>query len=94
MSYPSPRIRLRQIAIVAPDLARSGKQLDALLNSRSVFSDPGVGKFGLENILCPVGGVIFEVVAPQPGKRNEEIPGGRFMLRLGAPKGAGYMVSC
>lgn len=90
-NYPSPRIRLRQIALVAPDLKLAAAQLHAVLDSESVWSDPGVNKFGLDNILVPVGGNIFEVVAPQPGKKNSEIPGGRFMDRLGAKKGAGYM---
>jgi len=66
-----PRIRLRQIAIVAPDLPLASAQLSALLNSTSIFSDPGVNKFGLDNILVPVGGNIFEVVAPMPGKKNQ-----------------------
>ncbi|KAI9022447.1 hypothetical protein DFJ74DRAFT_768174 [Hyaloraphidium curvatum] len=90
--YPAPRIRLRQIALVAPSLPLAAAQLEALLGSKSVRSDPGVNKFGLDNILVPVGGNIVEVVAPQAGKKDNETAGGRFMLRLRAPKGAGYMV--
>ena len=50
--------------------------------------DPGVGNYGLHNVLIPVGNQLLEIVAPKEGEH--ETPGGRFLKRRGGD--GGYMV--
>ena len=79
-------LRLRQIALVAEKLAPVEKELTEVLGIEVCFRDPGVGHFGLENALFPVGNQLLEVVAPV----RENTAGGRYLERR---KGnGGYMV--
>ena len=48
-------IRLRQIALVAEALAPVERELEDVLGIELCFRDPGVGHFGLENALFPIG---------------------------------------
>ena len=48
-------IQLRQICLVAEQLAPVIDDLTAILGIHSCYVDPGVGKFGLENNLMPIG---------------------------------------
>lgn len=57
-------MRLRQIAIAAANLDESELILKKELNINVAYRDPGVEKFGLNNIVCPVGGEFLEVVSP------------------------------
>jgi hypothetical protein len=57
-------LRLRQIALVAQDLATIETQLNAVLGIQVCYRDAGVGHYGLENALLPIGNQILEVVAP------------------------------
>ena len=57
-------IQLRQIALVAPQLATAVDDLSAILGIETCHVDPGVGLWGLENALLPVGRNFLEVVAP------------------------------
>ena len=50
------------------------------------YRDPGVGHFGLENALMPIGNQLLEVVAPI----QESTAGGRYLARRGG--NGGYMV--
>jgi hypothetical protein len=50
------------------------------------FRDPGVGHFGLENALLPIGNQLLEVVAPI----EENTAGGRYLKRRNGD--GGYMV--
>ena len=59
-------IQLRQICLVAEQLAPVIDDLTAILGINSCYVDPGVAKFGLENNLMPVGRNFLEVVAPYP----------------------------
>lgn len=79
-------IQLRQICLVAAKLAPVIDDLKAVLGIKRCYIDPGVGVFGLENTLLPVGRNFLEVVAPiQPNTA-----GGRYLERR---KGdGGYMV--
>ena len=47
-------MRLRQIALVARNLAPVVADLRAVFDVGSVFHDPGVGVFGLENAVMPM----------------------------------------
>ncbi len=79
-------LRLRQIALVAEKLAPVEEELTSVLGIEVCFRDPGVGHFGLENALLPIGNQLLEVVAPV--KANTA--GGRYLERR---KGdGGYMV--
>ena len=55
---------MRQICLVAHELAPVVEQLEAVLGLEVCYRDPGVGRFGLENALLPVGNQLLEVVAP------------------------------
>jgi glyoxalase-like protein len=79
-------LRLRQIALVAHQLAPIAEQMRDIFGLEIGYRDPGVKVFGLENALFPVGGQFIEVVAPiQPNTA-----GGRYLERR---KGdGGYMV--
>ncbi len=81
---------LRQICLVAHDLAATEKAFADVLDLPVCFRDPAVGRWGLENFLCPVGFSFLEVVAPLAGKQPEETAAGRYLERR---KGdGGYMV--
>ena len=79
-------IQLRQICLVAERLAPVIDDLTAILGIQSCFIDPGVGKFGLENNLMPVGRNFLEVVAPV----QENTAAGRYLQRRQGD--GGYMV--
>ena len=79
-------IQLRQICLVAEQLAPVIDDLTAILGIQSCFIDPGVGKFGLENNLMPVGRNFLEVVAPV----QENTAAGRYLQRRQGD--GGYMV--
>jgi hypothetical protein len=79
-------MRLRQIALVAEELAVAESELTEVLGLEVCYRDPGVEVFGLNNILLPVGNQLLEVVAPF----KEETAGGRYLERRGGD--GGYMV--
>ena len=73
-------LRLRQIALVAEKLAPVEEALVDVLGIEVCYRDPGVGHFGLENALLPIGNQLLEVVAPI----REDTAGGRYLARRGA----------
>ncbi len=79
-------LRLRQIALVAPELAPIVDDLCSVFGLEVCFRDPGVDAFGLENALFPVGNQFIEVVAPI----REGTAGGRYLERRNGA--GGYMV--
>lgn len=79
-------LRLRQIAMVAPDLAPVEEEVGQMLAATVCYRDPGVGKYGLHNALWALGGTFLEALAPlQP-----DTTAGRYMARRGGA--TGYMV--
>ena len=79
-------MKLRQVALVAEDLAPVKQALFGLLGLDDAFVDEGVGQFGLENIVMSIGTTFLEVVSPvQPGTTA-----GRLLERRGGD--GGYMV--
>lgn len=78
--------KLRQIALVARELAPVEDDLLAIFGLSVAFRDPAVGKFGLENIVVPVGNQFIEVVAPVTAGTTAE----RYLDRRGGD--GGYMV--
>lgn len=79
-------LRLRQIALVAHKLEPVVEDLEAVFGLEVGHIDPGVGKWGLHNVLMPVGSQFLEIVAPT----KEGTPGGRYLERRGGD--GGYMV--
>jgi hypothetical protein len=80
-------VRLRQVVLAAPCLAPVADRLQAELALPDPFHDPGVGEFGLENAVFPVGDCFLEVVAPVA----DGTAAGRYLERRQNPEAAGYM---
>ena len=71
-------MRLRQIALVARDLAAARAEVTGVLGLDYAYDDPGVGKYGLCNAVFPVGTTFLEVVSPKaPGTTAERLLGKR-----------------
>jgi catechol 2,3-dioxygenase-like lactoylglutathione lyase family enzyme len=79
-------MRLRQIALVATDLAAARADISAVLGLDYAFDDPGVGKYGLHNAVFPVGDTFLEVVSP----KQTGTTAGRLLEKRGGD--GGYMV--
>ena len=78
-------LRLRQICLVAPNLAPVISDISAIMGLDVCYRDGNVAKYGLENALLPVDTILLEVVAPfQPGTAA-----GRFLDKTGGR--GGYM---
>jgi len=86
----APFLRLRQICLVAADLARQTELIKAVFGLEECYRDPNVGRYGLENVLFPVGTDFIEIVAPtQPGTAA-----GRFLERHGGRHGYMVIMDC
>lgn len=79
-------LRMRQICLVARELTPVVDEFRAALGLEVCHRDPGVGKYGLENALFPIGHNFLEVVAPV----REGTTAGRYLDRRGGD--GGYMV--
>ncbi len=79
-------MRVRQIALVAENLDPVVEQLGAVFGLKVGFRDPGVGFYGLVNVVMPVGGEFLEVVQPT----RDDASAARYLKRRGGD--AGYMV--
>jgi len=88
MPQPSPYLRLRQVCLVAPQLAPAVATLQAVLGLPVCYRDPNVAKFGLENALFALGSSFLEIVAPLPGVADTAAE--RFITRSGGQ--GGYML--
>jgi len=80
------KIQLRQICLVAAKLAPVIDDLTDILGINPCHIDPGVGQWGLENTLLPIGRNFLEVVAPV----TDGTAAGRYLDRRGGD--GGYMV--
>jgi catechol 2,3-dioxygenase-like lactoylglutathione lyase family enzyme len=79
-------MRLRQIALVAQDLAAARADISAVLGIDYAYDDPGVGKYGLRNAVFPIGDTFLEVVSP----KETGTTAGRLLEKRGGD--GGYMV--
>jgi hypothetical protein len=79
-------VRLRQVALIAHDLAPTARSLEAVFGLRIAYRDPLVGVFGLANVVTPVGGEFLELLEPV----RPDASGARYLARRGGD--AGYMV--
>lgn len=79
-------MRIRQIALVAEELAPVQSALFDLLGVDDAYVDPKIAKFGLQNIVMTLGDTFLEVVCPI----EEGTTAGRLLERRGGD--GGYMV--
>lgn len=79
-------LRMRQICLVARELAPVVESFEDVFRFEVCHRDPGVGKYGLENALFPIGNGFLEVVAPI----REGTTAGRYLERRRGD--GGYMV--
>jgi len=80
------KLFIRQVCLVAQELAPVEAQIRAVFGLEVCYRDPGVEQFGLENALFPLGDEFLEVVAPIRGGTAA----GRYLKRRGGP--GGYML--
>ena len=78
-------IRLRQVAMIAPDLDPVVDQLRDAFGLEVCFHDPGVAEFGLRNALLLVGDQFLEVLSPI----EDDTTVGRLLEKRGGA--GGYM---
>ncbi|SFV19560.1 hypothetical protein [Bradyrhizobium arachidis] len=81
----APYMRLRQICLVAPQLAPVISDIAEIMGLSVCYRDGNVAKYGLENALLPVDTILLEVVAPFKGGTAA----GRFIEKTGGR--GGYM---
>ena len=79
-------MRLRQIVMVADDLAAVEERIGEQLGVELCYRDPGVASFGLRNALFPIGDKLLEVVSPT----QDGTTAGRLLDKRGGD--GGYMV--
>ena len=79
-------MRLRQVAMMAHQIDPVAGQLEYVFGLKVAFRDPGVGFFGLANVVMPAGGEFIEVLEPI----RDDASGARYLARRGGD--AGYMV--
>jgi len=86
----APKLRLRQICLVAADLARETELVKAIFGLEECYRDANVARYGLENVLFPVGTNFVEIVSPsRPGTAA-----GRFLARHGGRYGYMVIMDC
>jgi len=85
-----PYLRLRQVCLVSADLAGESARIKASLGLQECYRDPNVAKYGLENVLFPVGSSFIEIVAPI----LPETAVGRFLKRHGGRYGYMVILDC
>ena len=79
-------MRLRQIALITPELRGIENDICGQLGLEVCYRDPGLSQFGLRHGLYPIGDQLLEVVAP----KQPSTTAGRFLDRRGGE--GGYMV--
>ena len=78
-------MRLRQIAVASYNLNQCERIINKELNINTAYRDEEVEQYGLNNIVCPIGGEFLEVVSPF----TTDTTAGRFIDKKKGP--AGYM---
>ncbi|MFZ5731722.1 MAG: hypothetical protein ACOY4O_03230 [Pseudomonadota bacterium] len=82
--------RLRQVCLVVANIEPAATDIPSVMGLNICYRDPNVGRFGLENILIPVGDVLLEVVAPI----REGTAAGRFVEKTQGRGGYMAILSC
>ena len=71
------RVRLRQIALVAPDIDWAVDSLTAALDTYVAFRDPDILSIDLFNALLACGDCMLEIVAPTDAAYEKRTTAGR-----------------
>jgi hypothetical protein len=79
-------VRLRQAVLVAQELDPAAQALRTALSLEEPFRDPGVGEFGLANVVFALGDCFIEIISPT----RADTAAGRHLARHGGD--GGYMV--
>ena len=79
-------MRLRQAVLAVEDLEPVAVALRSALGLGEPYRDPGVGEFGLENVVFALGDCFLELVSPT----RADTAAGRYLSRRGGD--GGYMV--
>jgi len=83
-------LRLRQVCLVTSDIAREAGSIKAVFGLEECYRDPNVARYGLENVLFPVGTDFIEIVAPT----RPDTAAGRFLARHGGRHGYMLIMDC
>jgi hypothetical protein len=83
-------LRLRQVCLVAADLGREAERLESIFDLAICHRDPNVGKYGLANVLFPIGTDFVEIVSPT----RDGTAAGRFLARHGGKYGYMAIFDC
>ncbi len=83
-------LRLRQICLVTSDLAREAGRIKEIFGLEECYRDPNVARYGLENVILPVGTDFIEIVAPT----REGTAAGRFLTRHAGRHGYMIIMDC
>jgi hypothetical protein len=83
-------LRLRQICLVAAELAPAERSIIDVLGLDVCFRDTGVAKYGLHNALFAAGGTFLEVVSPT----RDGTAAGRYLERRKGDGGYMFIVDC
>ena len=67
-------MKLRQCVFVCKDLESSREELCDILGIEVAYRDPGVAKWGLVNVVCPIGHDFLEIVTPSQPGTSRRIP--------------------
>src|ERR1700730_8445134 len=86
MGESRSRVRLRHAVIAATELEPVAGALRTALDLGEPFRDPGVGEFGLRNVVFALGDCFIEVISPT----RSDTAAGRWLQRHGGD--GGYMV--
>ena len=86
----APFLRLRQVCLVAADLEREAARIESTLGLEVCYRDPNVAKYGLANVLFPVGTSFLEIVSPT----RAGTAAGRFLERHGGKYGYMVILDC
>lgn len=86
----APWLRLRQICLVAGELAGPAEDFKAIFGLAECHRDPNVAAYGLENVLFPVGTDFLEIVAPT----RTGTAAGRFLERNAGRHGYMIIMDC
>lgn len=90
MPPPAAFLRLRQVCLVTQHLARETESIKAVFGLQECYRDPHVARYGLENVLFPVGTDFIEIVAPT----RPDTAAGRFLARHGGRNGYMVIMDC
>lgn len=87
---PADYLRLRQVCLAARDMQRAETLFTQVLGLSVAFRDPRVERYGLQNIILPIGTSFIEVVVPI----EPDTAVGRFLDRFGERRGYMAIFDC